>query len=875
MRFALPPSLRIASGLLLAALLSIVGYQVFLSMSHSPEALLKRADDLSWLNSWIAAAPLYRQAELKFIKRGNISRALYAHVSQVLAQSESSRTIPSQIAELRRDLNRPEAKDPETRLRVLTILGMLETNYDAGMARDTWSQVESMSVQRHHYLLASRAIGEQGIAAFLLGDIATAKKEVEKAWVVAKVADPAAHIRYASMYGTGLVELHRYKEAIGPLNEAINVASKTRDAAYPSIAIDAKIEALSGVGENAQALALAADAMKKVAALHLAGHLYELYQVRARVYENKNDWSEAISDLNQSVQYAKQLSYWRGITQTASLLAEAYLHQSNLQSALAAINEAINANKQIPDELYQVPKNLAIKAQILARLGDVRASNDLYEKSADLLDALLSKVPTPTVERQLLSDLSTVYSGYFASLCSQGRIADAFRVIERARGRVEAQGLSDHALVVPQQPTPADLRLTILNLQLLDTDDPVKRSGVLDEIYATEQQLGDRWSQNAPSQVPLSTLQKDLSPSDLFIEYVLDNPVSYALAVTNTTVHRYELPAKDQIEQDSARYRSVIIKRGTDTALAEKLFRELLAPIGEYKQKPNLIVVPDGKLHLLPISALVVSGQYVLTSHVVSVVPSGSVLDMLRHRSVKTALDELPYVGVAAWISKPPRTTLLATIRRAVSGPERRELIALPESRNEVETIAGDLPKPSTILLGNHATKTAFERLPLNQYAVIHLALHGYADPEFPDRSAVVFAPRSSPADDGLLQVREIRTLQLNSDLVTLSACDTGVGPVGEEGVANVVNAFIEAGAQSVVSTLWEMEDHSTAQLMIAFYGNLSHREAKADALREAQLSSLKAGDPPYFWAGFELDGEPSASLFAASKSTFLIRSGQ
>ena len=177
----------------------------------------------------------------------------------------------------------------------------------------------------------------------------------------------------------------------------------------------------------------------------------------------------------------------------------------------------------------------------------------------------------------------------------------------------------------------------------------------------------------------------------------------------------------------------------------------------------------------------------------------------------------MPYVGVAAWISKPPPTTLLASIRRAVSGPERKELVALPDSRNEVETIATDLPKPSTILLGENATETAFKRLPLNQYNVIHLALHGYADPEYPDRSALVFAPESPPIDDGLLQLREIRKLPLDASLVTLSACNTGVGPVGEEGVANIVNAFIEAGAQSVVSTLWELEDHSTAQLMIDF----------------------------------------------------------
>jgi CHAT domain-containing protein len=428
---------------------------------------------------------------------------------------------------------------------------------------------------------------------------------------------------------------------------------------------------------------------------------------------------------------------------------------------------------------------------------------------------------------------------------------------------------------MPHQPTEADLQLTKLNLQLLDTDDPAKRSGILDEIYSAEQRLTGSVTESVPTPISLTTLQKDLHPSELFIEYILDDPVSYVLAVTSTTVHRYELPARAQIEQDATQYRSEIVKQKTNIALAERLFQELLGRIPEYREKRGLVVVPDGKLHLLPFSALADSGHYVLTSHVVSVAPSGTVLDMLQRRIIHTVHDALPYVGVAAWISTPPPTTLLATIRRAVSGPEKRELVPLPESRNEVETIATDLPKPSTILLGDHATKTAFLQLPLKEYRVIHLALHGYVDPEFPDRSALVFAPRSSPADDGLLQVRDIRTLPLNTDLVTLSACDTGVGPVGEEGVANIVNAFIEAGAQSVVSTLWEMEDRSTAQLMIAFYRHLSQSEGKAEAMREAQLELLKSGDPPYFWAGFELDGEPNATLFTDWKSTPLIRSGQ
>jgi tetratricopeptide (TPR) repeat protein len=135
----------------------------------------------------------------------------------------------------------------------------------------------------------------------------TAKKDVVTAWMVAKTADPGAHIRYASMYGTGLVELHKYNEALGPLNEAIKVAKDTPGAAYPTIAITAKIEALSGLGKSQEALALARDEMQRVGSYHLAGHLYGLYQTRASVYERIGQWDQAVSDYGQAAEYAKQL----------------------------------------------------------------------------------------------------------------------------------------------------------------------------------------------------------------------------------------------------------------------------------------------------------------------------------------------------------------------------------------------------------------------------------------------------------------------------------------------------------------------------------------------------------------------------------------
>jgi len=870
------PTFRIGFGLLLAVLLSVVGYQVFRRSSfYAPDALLQQADEMSWLNSWIEAEPLYRQAEQEFTQRHQLSKALYARVSQMPAHSESSTSLPSQIGLLRADLDLPEARDPETRLRILTILGMFEVNYDSGMARKTWMEVEALANRRHHYLLAARAMGEQGVAAFLLGDIATAKKNVVKAWTIAKVADPGAHIRYASLYGEGLVELHKYQEALGPLDEAIKVAGKTRGAAYPTIAVNAKIDALSGLGKNKEALALAAEELRRVSAYHLAGHLYELYQERADVYERMGQWDQAVSDFEQAASYARQLSYWRGLTQADGLLAKAYIHQGELQPALAAINEAIAANKNIPDELYFVPRNLGIKAEIMARLGDTKASNELYEKSADLLDALLSKVPTPTVERQLLSDLSIVYAGYFVSLSNQDRTEDAFRAIERARGRVEAQGLSHHEVIPPHEPNPTDQNLTKLNIQLLNTDDSATRAHILDAIYSAEQQLGAEPLSNDPPPVPVTlvALQHELSRSELLVEYVLDDPNSYALAVTRDSVHRYTLPPRDLLEQEAAQYRATLKQQKTDRSLGQRLYDGLLGEIPELKDKRDLIVVPDGKLHLLPFSALMNDGEYILTSHLITVAPSGTVLNLLRRRSNQVNRDNLPYVGVAAWTLKAPPTTLLAKIHRAISGPERSQLVALPESRTEVETIATDLPKPSTVLLGDRATETNFKQLPLSQYKVVHLALHGYVDPEIPDRSALVFAPENSGRNDGLLQIREIRDLPLNADLVTLSACDTGIGPVGEEGVENIVNAFIDAGAQSVVSTLWEVEDQATAELMAEFYSNLSRQEGKAEALRQAQLTMLKSGSPPYYWAGFELDGEPSSILFGSTRNDSSTRS--
>lgn len=131
---------------------------------RDPDSLLNYADSLSWNNNWIKAEPFYHQAELLFSKQHRDSKALYARVSQIPPNSENS-SLTATIFGLTNDLASPAAADPETRLRILTIRGMLETNYDAASARSTWTQVADLARHRGHLQLALRATGEQGIAA--------------------------------------------------------------------------------------------------------------------------------------------------------------------------------------------------------------------------------------------------------------------------------------------------------------------------------------------------------------------------------------------------------------------------------------------------------------------------------------------------------------------------------------------------------------------------------------------------------------------------------------------------------------------------------------------------------------------------------------
>jgi hypothetical protein len=141
------------------------------------------------------AAPLYQTPEVRFRTRKDNARALYAEASQLPAIMES-RPLPDLIAYAKRLLKQPGAQEPHTHLRILTVEGMLDLEYDAAQAKTTWAEVETEANRLGEHRLVARASSEQGILAFLLGDVAEASQRVRKAYLMAKVLrDRPAEVR--------------------------------------------------------------------------------------------------------------------------------------------------------------------------------------------------------------------------------------------------------------------------------------------------------------------------------------------------------------------------------------------------------------------------------------------------------------------------------------------------------------------------------------------------------------------------------------------------------------------------------------------------------------------------------------------------------
>jgi CHAT domain-containing protein len=253
-----------------------------------------------------------------------------------------------------------------------------------------------------------------------------------------------------------------------------------------------------------------------------------------------------------------------------------------------------------------------------------------------------------------------------------------------------------------------------------------------------------------------------------------------------------------------------------------------------------VIFLPQGPLLFVPFAALEdAGGKALIDRHTLSIAPAIQALALTDRAQQKTAQGS----GPALIVGNPT----MANFANLVLPP-------LPGAEKEAKAIA---PLFATqALVGGAATKAVVLQK-MAQARLIHLATHGLLDTvrgEVP--GAIALAPNNAQ-DDGLLSAGEISELQLRADLVVLSACSTGKGDLTGDGVIGLSRSLFLAGVPSVVVSLWDVSDDSTALLMTEFYKHLAQKRLnKAQALRQAMLTTRQKYPDPKLWAAFNLIGE-------------------
>ena len=289
-------------------------------------------------------------------------------------------------------------------------------------------------------------------------------------------------------------------------------------------------------------------------------------------------------------------------------------------------------------------------------------------------------------------------------------------------------------------------------------------------------------------------------------------------------------------------------------AQLQRLYADLIAPVADALPAGSPVVVePHGPLWLVPFAALVASdGTALVDRWPLVYAPSSQILDEIRREpAFKRPAD------IKALIVGNPTRPVVAADEQLFRGSRLRSTFEpLPGAEQEAKTISALLPASQMKLLLGPAASLASVTASARDFTLLHLASHALASASHPLDSFVMLAP--SGGDDGRMTARSVLKLSFAADLVTLSACQTGLGQLSGDGVIGLSRAFLARGARSVLVSQWSVSDAATAELMVQFYRRyLQGSEDKAVALQQAmQQVRRQAGyEHPKYWAPFMLVG--------------------
>jgi CHAT domain-containing protein len=279
--------------------------------------------------------------------------------------------------------------------------------------------------------------------------------------------------------------------------------------------------------------------------------------------------------------------------------------------------------------------------------------------------------------------------------------------------------------------------------------------------------------------------------------------------------------AKFRLGEDYVRRMEKWLLQATQAHL-EELYSLLIAPIRQFLVAEHLVMVPHTFLHYLPFHALSDGKRYLIDDFSMSYAPSGSIFALCQEKPAHDRGNE----------------TLVFAV------PDARAPYIAEEGKFVAHTM-----QPSQLFVGPDATEEKLRSLgPQSRF--IHIATHGYFRQDNPMFSSIRLGT-------SMLSLFDLYQLQLDAELVTLSGCGTGMNVVvGGDELIGLVRGLLYAGAQTLMVSLWEIHDESTAEFMRDFYTAYKGSPNKAQALREAVLK-LRAKRPhPYYWAAFSLVGK-------------------
>ena len=532
-----------------------------------------------------------------------------------------------------------------------------------------------------------------------------------------------------------------------------------------------------------------------------------------------------------------------------------------------------------------------------------------YKKSIEIIEKIRGRIALDMFKISFTRDKLIVYqralevlSSLYSINPSATVLEELFQIMERAKARSFVEGLIEARVNVEEGLNPRFIErekeiskeITSISWQLSESRlaGPAKEKRLQELEFKEEEYLrliSEMRTENRdvagivfPPITSLSQVQTGLlNETTALLEYFIGDQNSFLFMISRRQIRFYKLPGRSILEDSLRAYLKILASPSPSpfegTHAAERIAGELVFALKENSKSEinTLIIIPDGMLHFLPFETLRIWDEgkaiYLVEKYNISYGPSSTSLSLLREKprrlkSEETLLafgDPLERGGI---LTEGAPQTISADLPGAVQSGARFVFPRLPYSRQEVLNIARLFaPQNRAIFMQGAATEAIIKKTPLEKYDVVHFACHGLFDEKYPFRSALVLSPDQNQEEDGLLQVREIYGLRMNAGLVVLSACHSGNGTLERgEGLFGLTRTFFYAGARAVLSSIWSVNDRSTAIFMEDFYKCLVRGEDKITALRMTKLKMLKSGrSHPYYWAGFVLNGDPAPLWFS------------